>query len=62
MKMRVNICDFCDRQIETKYSIRLKDNTDSVFARKLKYDICAQCWVNMHQWVKNKSRKGEVSA
>ena len=45
--MKVNICDFCDRQIETKYSIKLKDNTDSVFARKLKYDICVQCWVNM---------------
>ena len=45
--MKVNICDFYDRQIETKYSIKLKDNTDSVFARKLKYDICAQCWMNM---------------
>ena len=61
--MKVNICDFCDRQIETKYSIKLQeDNTDNIFARKIKYDICVDCWVNMRQWVKNRSRKGEVSA
>ena len=57
--MKVNICDFCNRQIETKYSIKLQEDTDNIFARKIKYDICVQCWVNMQQWVRNKSRKVE---